>query len=132
MVDTSNIPQGRLVIGTYQGKKNVQKNITLPDNTPGKEDVPGMYELTISAQGFRGRTVTYRLTYTETDYDGEVTKYQERVVENGNEPEVGDLCAFRFASKGTLSKGRAFANDTVTDCIVLAKAPGKTPAAAKA
>jgi hypothetical protein len=116
-----------MIIGTYKGREQInKKTVNQQTGEVVLTPVDGMYELTFVSVQDRGRHVTHRLTYSETDWDGDVTRFQERVIEGPGLPPEGTLVAVRFASKGTISKGRPFANDTATGLTVL---DGARPAA---
>jgi hypothetical protein len=112
------IPQGRLFVGRYGGVEQVSKK----DGTP----VQGMFEITV-VQDLADREWTHKAVFFATDQDGEVSKMQKS--SEASKPYAGQLIAVRISTRGSLSGGKAYANDTAIGVHVLepAKAPVATP-----
>lgn len=118
------IPEGRQIIGRYAGVETVRYRPTEEQEKEGKQGTPvkGMYEVkAVALLGENERE--HRLTFFETDEEGDRTKIIQTIEKGVAEP--GDLVSIRFKSHATinrLNKSQVFVNDTAVSMTVLEKA----------
>lgn len=102
VTEEAQLPNGRLLVGRFGGVEGVVKK----DGTR----VEQMWRVSV-VEDRGSREVRHEAAFFETDFDGEEGRMW-RDLQAGGTPKLDERVAVRIATRGTLSGGKAYANDT--------------------